>query len=114
MVLRYADANDLMLLVSGVTGALAFGICLPGFCYFFGAMIDETANVAADTDGGTMSLETQSYYMIGIGAVSFVMAWWQISCLSVFAENICHKIKVAYFKAVLEKDATWFDHNNPT
>jgi len=37
-----------------------------------------------------------------------------VTCLSVFAENIQFKIKIKYFEAVLEKDATWFDHNNPT
>ena len=43
MVLRYADGKDLALLASGLFGSLAFGVCLPGFCYFFGRMIDETA-----------------------------------------------------------------------
>jgi hypothetical protein len=52
--------------------------------------------------------------MIGIGAISFIMAWWQVSNLSIFAENICYKIRIEYFKQVLEKDAAWFDENNPT
>ena len=52
--------------------------------------------------------------MIGMGAVAMILSWWQISFLSVFAENIGHKIRVAYFKSVLEKDAAWFDENNPS
>jgi len=34
--------------------------------------------------------------------------------LSIFAENVQFKIKVKYFETVLEKDAEWFDQNNPT
>ena len=57
MVLRYASGSDLVFLVSGLFGSLAFGVCLPGFCYFFGRMIDETAQTAANP-GSSMSLET--------------------------------------------------------
>jgi len=31
-----------------------------------------------------------------------------------FADNIQFKIKIKYFEAVLEKDAEWFDINDPT
>jgi hypothetical protein len=59
MVLRYATCFDHMLLWSGLAGATIFGGCLPGFCMFFGNMIDgvgdasatETANLQSSTGG---------------------------------------------------------------
>jgi hypothetical protein len=52
---------------------MIFGACLPGFCYYFGSMIDETANASA---GENNTLETQAYYMIAIGGLSLLMSWW--------------------------------------
>jgi hypothetical protein len=34
--------------------------------------------------------------------------------LAVFAENIAFKIRIEYFKSCLEKDAAFYDDNNPT
>lgn len=73
MVLRFSNCTDHMLLWSGIVGAAIFGACLPGFCYYFGTMIDETASASV---GANNSLEEQSYYMIGIGVISFLMSWW--------------------------------------
>ena len=76
-------------------------------------MIDATANVSADSAADD-SLEIQSYWMCGIGVVSMFFSWWQVTNLAIFAESISFKIKMAYFQSVLEKDASWFDENNPT
>jgi ABC-type multidrug transport system fused ATPase/permease subunit len=124
MVLRYADFHDHLLLWSGLFGAATFGGCLPGFCLFFGNMIDGVGEVSATASAtaagasaaasGGLDLETQAYLMIGVGAFAMVVSWWQVACLSVFAERICHKIRLTYFKSVLEKDAEWFDSHNPT
>lgn len=37
-----------MLLYSGMFGAFGFGAGMPGFCYYFGTMIDGVANVGGD------------------------------------------------------------------
>jgi hypothetical protein len=34
--------------------------------------------------------------------------------LALFSESIAFKIKIAYFKASLEKDALFYDKQNPT
>jgi ABC-type multidrug transport system fused ATPase/permease subunit len=51
--------------------------------------------------------------MMGIGFISSAFKFCQIAGMEAFADSISHKIRMNYFKAVLEKDATWFDANNP-
>jgi ATP-binding cassette subfamily B (MDR/TAP) protein 1 len=52
--------------------------------------------------------------MIGIGLVMWIFAWAQITCWSTFAMRIAHKIRIVYFRKCLEKDAAFYDVNNPT
>ena len=114
MVTRYANGTDLLLLYAGLFGAFGFGACMPAFCYYFGTMIDGVASVSAESSGGMGDLEKQAFMMLYIGIGVLFVSWFQVTCLSLFAENIQFKIKIKYFESVLEKDATWFDKNNPT
>jgi hypothetical protein len=73
MVTRYSNCTDHLLLWSGIIGATLFGAAMPGFCYYFGTMIDETAKSSV---GSTNTLDEQSYYMVAIGGFSFFFSWW--------------------------------------
>lgn len=104
----------MFLLWGGLFGSVLFGAGLPAFSYYFGTMIDGVGAVSALPAGGMGDLSSQSFMMLYIGVGMFFFSWFQVSCLSIFAESIQFKIKIKYFEAVLEKDAEWFDHNNPT
>jgi hypothetical protein len=73
MVTRYSNFTDYLLLWSGLIGAACFGAAMPGFCYYFGTMIDESAKTSV---GDKSTLDEQSYYMVGIGGLSFFFSWW--------------------------------------
>lgn len=51
--------------------------------------------------------------MIVVGFVAAIFRTVQNAGLEIFAYNISHKIRMAYFRAALGKDSTWFDSNNP-
>ena len=51
--------------------------------------------------------------MMVVGVVAAIFRTIQNAGLEIFAYNVSHKIRMAYFKAVLEKDSAWFDQNNP-
>ena len=51
--------------------------------------------------------------MIVIGFIAGFFKWVQTAGLEIFAFSISHKIKMEYFRAVMGKDSTWFDSNNP-
>ena len=51
--------------------------------------------------------------MMAIGLFSGFFKFIQIALLENFSDSISFKIKKEYFKAVLFKDASWFDLHNP-
>jgi len=98
MVTRYSDCGDLMLLWFGLFGSFGFGAAMPAFCFYFGTMIDGVAAVSSDTTataaggtpagGGMMNLKDQSFMMLYIGFGAWVVSWFQVTCFSIFAENV--------------------------
>ena len=52
--------------------------------------------------------------MVYIGLAVLFLSFFQVTFLAVFAENISFKIKLAYFRATIEKDSIWFDENDAT
>jgi len=50
------------------------------------------------------------YLAFGVMLVSSI----QMILFAIFSENVSYRIKIMYFKACLEKDATFFDENNPS
>ena len=49
------------------------------------------------------------YLGFGVWAVS----WLQVSCYAIFAGQIAYNTRIHYFEKCLEKDATFYDTNNP-
>ena len=111
MVSRYASCKDLVLLWSGILASLIFGASMPAFCVGFGGMIDGVGVGASDGFG---MLQEQSLFMVYIGIAVLFLSFWQVSFLAMFAENIAFKLKLAYFRSVIEKDSKWFDENDAT
>lgn len=52
--------------------------------------------------------------MVGVAIVTMGFSWFQLTMLSMFSERIAESVKVQYFKACMEKDADFYDQNNPT
>lgn len=46
MAFRYADGTDKVTIFIGLFAAFIFGATLPGFCFFFGEMIDKMGETA--------------------------------------------------------------------
>ena len=59
-------------------------------------------------------LKSQASAMIYVGVVVMIVAGSQFTLLSLFSEGLAYKIKIKYFRRCLEKDAEWYDENDPT
>jgi hypothetical protein len=66
--------GDLINFIIGGTASLLVGAALPGFCLFFGKMIDGVADTGADTNEFN-ALQKNSLYMIYIGCGLFFIGW---------------------------------------
>lgn len=51
--------------------------------------------------------------MVIVGVIGGVCQFCQTAAFQIFSENISFEIKKKYFWAALQKDASWFDQNNP-
>ena len=54
-------------------------------------------------------LDTFMYILLGIAAATLLLGFLQVWLYSVSAERQIHKMRLAFFKAVLRQDMTWFD-----
>ena len=52
--------------------------------------------------------------MIYFSFFVWATSWFQISMMALFAERVAFKVKLKYFEKCLEKDAEYYDLNNPT
>jgi len=110
MVMRYASAGEMILFSITVVAILVYGSAQPMFSVLFGASSDTVNSAGHQEKQTTWKRPVQ---MIGIGFVAGFFKWVQTAGLEIFAFTISHKIKMQYFKAVMGKDSTWFDANNP-
>ena len=82
---------------------------MPIFMVIFGELIDSMGSATTSDSKGFTELPDKSLFMIYIAAAMFIVATGNHIAFQVFSENIQHRIKIVYFKACLEKDASWFD-----
>ena len=50
-------------------------------------------------------------YLI-IGIVTLISAFIQVSCFLVSGENVIHRTRKAFLKAIMRQDISWFDKHN--
>ena len=113
LLFRYADKRDLFYYYCGALASIGFGGALPGFCLFFGDMIDSMGE-STQGAGGFDSLKDSALTMIYFSFFVWLSSCLQIAFMALFAERVAFKVKLDYFKKCIEKDADYYDQNNPT
>lgn len=115
---RFATGGGLVLLYIGLFFSFIFGASLPAFCVVFGELIDDMGNMEATKEGGfdedaPHPMQENSVFMayvaIGVTAASAIY----IAALAIFSESVEHRFKIEYFTKALEKDAAFYDVQNP-
>eukprot|EP00079_Xenopus_tropicalis_P036577 XP_017950348.1 PREDICTED: multidrug resistance protein 1 [Xenopus tropicalis] len=121
-MVRFADAWDILLMITGLFCAVANGTGLPLLIIVFGDMTDSfvlsginVTNVSGCGSIPGIDLEAKmtrySYYYIGLGSAVFVLSLIQIWTFLVSATRQIMRIRQIFFKAVLHQDMAWFDSN---
>lgn len=113
LLFKYADRTDLIYFNLGILCSIGFGGALPGFCLFFGDMIDSMGQSTSTKDGFS-GLKDSALTMVYFSFFVWVTSWLQIALLALFAERVAFKVKLDYFLKCIEKDAEYYDMNNPT
>ncbi|OQV12032.1 Multidrug resistance protein 1A [Hypsibius exemplaris] len=135
-IFRFADGFDILLMIVGTIAALAFGLCLPCMIIVLGDMSNsfykDGRNRAAASDAALAtvtpqtvallnqtttsvedSMRTFAYYYIGIGFGVLLTGYIMIAAWVWASARQTHRIRLAYFRAVIRQDVAWMDVNTP-
>lgn len=123
---RYADGRDIFCIIAGSIFAAGHGVGWPLISIIFGQMTNDfvkkdTLNATSMTSsafgdvGGFNFEESMSKYclyyaVIGIAVFvgsHFQVMFWQIAC-----ERQVHRLRQAFFRAVLRQEMSWFDQQS--
>lgn len=113
ILFRYADSTDMFYYYCGTLASVGFGGALPGFCLFFGDMIDKMGQTTQGKDGFS-ALKDSAFTMIYFSLFVWLASCLQIAFMALFAERVAYKVKIKYFEKCIEKDADYYDQHNPT
>lgn len=104
-----ADSSDMLLFYVGTVGALVNGTGDPLMMVFFS---ESLKNLSGDPDDLLKDMTQVAYIMITLGCILLVFAALQYYCFSMLTKRLTHKLRMAWFKAVVRQDIGWFDTNN--
>ena len=104
MAFRYAHGNDKCYIFVGLLNAFLMGASLPGFCFVWGAMIDEMGAGSALADMNASVLQ-----MVYVAIIVWITSFFQVGFLGIFSTQIGTKMKIDYFAQALRKDADFYD-----
>ncbi|KAH7696192.1 CBN-PGP-9 protein [Aphelenchoides avenae] len=128
---RYAQGFDLFMVVLGGIVALITGAGLPAMTIVLGnisqsfvkanILLYDPSYMVSTSDGLVPFNATYSFddfrsemiqncviYVI-IGVVIFIAAFTQVMCFLVSCENMIHRMRKAFFRAILRQDIPYFD-----
>ena len=100
------DAMDVLVLIIGLVGAIANGVCQPLSCIIFGDLIN---SLGLGADGMMREMERLCIIMALMGVGNIVAATLQGWMFKVFSEKQTRKFRIQYFDLVLHQDVGWFD-----
>lgn len=112
MLNRYSTSCDKILLWNGLFWSFIFGASMPGFSIVFGELVDDLGEQQPGS-GKENPMKTNTVNMLYVAAFTFVSAAMYIISFSIFSESVQYHLKIEYMKAALEKDAAFYDEQNP-
>ncbi|TKR88808.1 hypothetical protein L596_012994 [Steinernema carpocapsae] len=110
---RYASKFDCLLIFIGSTVSIATGLGSPLMSIFFGNLTQSFIKAKQLQNGNhtdEVMFNVLSYVYLGIGM--FVAATVQVLCFLVAGENVIHRTRIAFLRAVMRQDISWYDKNH--
>ncbi len=109
--MTFADRKDKTLIALGYTTAIITGLGLPSFTFIFGDIINSFGPNSLNVVDKITPIAIQ---MTAIGGFIWLTTYLYFTFLVIMSERVGRKTRVAYLKAILQQDISWFDENNAT
>ncbi|CAD6199817.1 unnamed protein product [Caenorhabditis auriculariae] len=119
MLVRYATFCDYFLLIFGVVFAVAQGSCGAVSSVIFRHLTDALIIGEVEWNLGVfdkfefeqLSLNAINKYVF-FGILVFTLGFLSMCCWHTFCERQIHRLRLAYFRALLKQDGEWFDRHD--
>ncbi|CRG91977.1 ATP-binding cassette, subfamily B (MDR/TAP), member 1 [Talaromyces islandicus] len=111
-IYKYANRTDLAILAASTVCAVLQGAALPLFTVFFGQVTTTLKEVAIGTityDHFYHELTKNVLYFTYLGIGEFVVSFFATLGLVYTGNSVTQKIRVQYFKAILQQNIAFFD-----
>ena len=112
MTSLFSTDSDELLLMNGLFWSFLFGGSFPTMVVIFGQMVDDLGGISIGN--GENPMKKNAIIMIYVALLTFFTSSMYIVCLGIFSESVAHKLKIKYFNKALQKDAAFYDEQNPT
>ncbi|XP_012562041.2 ATP-dependent translocase ABCB1 isoform X1 [Hydra vulgaris] len=113
---KYADGFDYLLIFFATIASFGNGLAQPASFIIFGKVIQDFIKFAQNTDNSFNILDSMKklaiFYCI-LAAAMFVCSFFQAAFWSLSAARQVHKIRIKFYKSILQQDVGWFDVNDP-
>lgn len=109
---RFATCLDKVVMGFGILFAVMMGCAMPGFAIIFGGSIDATVLKTSNQSSVQMMMPMLKWLGLIAGGM-LLCGCCQQTFLNWAAERQCARMRMAYFKAILSRDISWFDVEDP-
>ena len=107
---RFATKCDIFVLLIGGLFAFLNGWILPLFSLIFGSMTKDLGN--SNNNLKDVGLKYALYFLyLGLG--TWLLSLISVSTWMIIGEQQAIRFRIAYFKALLRQEVTWYDRSNP-
>jgi len=107
---RYVTKWDVFLMIIGVIASFANGWALPMFSFIFG---DLTNDIRTHFDDLMWIGRKYAYNFLIVGAISWVLSYISMATWMIVGEKQAIRFRIAYFRALLRQQISWYDEHNP-
>ncbi|VDO05008.1 unnamed protein product [Rodentolepis nana] len=104
------DGWDKLLIFIGIFGSVVTGVASPASLYLFSKVV--TALTTKSTQSSVEIFGEYVPYYLGIGSITFTLAFLQMFALKVSAHRQSRRIRLLLFKQILRQDIVWFDEQS--
>ncbi|KAI8614124.1 P-loop containing nucleoside triphosphate hydrolase protein [Chytriomyces sp. MP71] len=108
---RYASTTDKVLMATGALAACLTGMSQPIMALVFGDIMQSLITYPYTNDNEKLHNDVVKgvIYLVIIGVVVTVSAWYQMAVFIWAGENQTKRLREEYLEAVLRQDMAWFD-----
>ena len=109
---KYATKGQKLVIFVSIILSLGHGLMMPAFAVIFGAITEDFTPDKNESEIEKMARKN-AFLLFGVSIIAFVLSGISFTLLKIIGSRITEKLRIEYFKKILEQEIGWFDKENP-